>query len=220
MRPAHAIISSRELMTNRDNETWLADLRAPGIRQDDALEDLREVIRRGLAGALTRYLRSDDPHFDWLVEEATQDTLLKVLDKLDSFEGRSQFTTWVYRIAVRSALTELRRKRWQNVSLDEMSENFDGDNLFPTSEAPTEDQISRRQLIERVRHIIENELTEKQRQALVALSGGMAMDQVASELQTNRNALYKLMHDARKKLKKRLAEEGLNVDEILSAFTE
>ncbi|MEM5774416.1 MAG: sigma-70 family RNA polymerase sigma factor, partial [Anaerolineaceae bacterium] len=200
------------------NASWLSDLRTPGIPQDEALEDLREIIKRGLAGALTRYLPPDDPHFEWLVEESAQDTLLKVLDKLDTFEGRSQFTTWVYRIAVRSALTELRRKRWQNVSLDEMSETFEGDNLFPSPEPRTEDQIQRHQMIERVRDIIEHELTEKQRAALIALSGGMAMDQVASELSTNRNALYKLMHDARKRLKKRLADEGLNVDEILAAF--
>lgn len=53
-------------------------------------------------------------------EETAQETLLRVLDRLDSFEGRSQFMTWVYTIAVRIALTELRRKRWKNVSLESM----------------------------------------------------------------------------------------------------
>jgi RNA polymerase sigma-70 factor (ECF subfamily) len=205
-------------MKNRANEAWLADLRASGIQQSAALEDLREIIRRGLNGALLRYLPPDDPNYEWLVEESTQDTLLKVLDKLDSFQGRSQFTTWVYRIAVRSALTELRRKRWQNVSLDEMQENAADDNLFPEKQASTEEQIQRAQMIERVTDIIDNVLTPKQRSVLVAISGGMSMDQVCAELNTNRNALYKLMHDARKKLKKRLEMEGLDVEEILSAF--
>src|SRR5690606_16241517 len=73
-------------MTNRTNETWLADLRSNGTVHDEALHDLREIIQKGLPYALSRWLASDDPLFQPLVEEVTQETLLRVLDQLDTFE--------------------------------------------------------------------------------------------------------------------------------------
>lgn len=112
-------------MTTRTNEAWLADLRSQGDTRNKALEDLRAVIHKGLPYALSRWLSPDQPQFNALVEEVTQETLLRVLDQLDTFEGRSQFTTWVHKIAVRIALTELRRKRWRDSSLDELTENED-----------------------------------------------------------------------------------------------
>jgi len=98
-------------MATRTNEAWLSDLRAEGEIRNAAIEDLRVIIQKGLPYALSRWLSPDQPQFNSLVEEVTQETLLRVLDQLDTFEGRSQFTTWVHKIAVRIALTELRRKR-------------------------------------------------------------------------------------------------------------
>src|SRR5678816_1626113 len=112
-------------MASRTNEAWLADLRANGETRNMALEDLRAVIQKGLPYALSRWLSPDQPQFQSLIDEVTQETLLRVLDQLGTFEGRSQFTTWVHKIAVRIALTELRRKRWRDASLDELTENED-----------------------------------------------------------------------------------------------
>jgi len=205
-------------MSTRDNQSWLKDLRSQGNLQEEALAELREIIARGLSHALVRWLKPDHPQFQSLVEESTQETMLKVLDNLDTFEGRSQFTTWVYKIGVRVALTELRRKRWQNISLDEMVENYEGNEIFPVEETHAEDHYQQKELIEKVSSIIHTQLTEKQRTVLIALGGGMALEEVAQRMGTNRNALYKLLHDARKKLKHSLNSEGLQVDEILSAF--
>ena len=108
-------------MTTRTNEAWLADLQSKGTTREDALNDLREIIQKGLPYALSRWLSSDDPLFQPLVDEVTQETLLRVLDQLGTFEGRSLFTTWVHKIAIRIALTELRRKRWRDASLDELT---------------------------------------------------------------------------------------------------
>ena len=105
-------------MSKRTNEQWLTDLQTSGAIRDDALADLREIIIAGLPYALSKWLSTGDPKFEALIEEAAQDTLLRVLDKLDTFEGRSQFTTWVHKIAVRMALTELRRRKWRDVSLE------------------------------------------------------------------------------------------------------
>ena len=209
-------------MTTRTNEVWLADLRSSGAPYETAVHDLREVIQKGLPYALTRWLSADNPLFQPLVEEVTQETLLRVLDQLDSFEGRSLFTTWVHKIAIRIALTELRRKRWRDASLDELTENEDAPpppGLLADSQASPEKSAERADMILRVRRIMEEELTPKQREALVLLGlQDMPMEEAAKKMKTNRNALYKLLHDARLRLKKRLALEGVTPQDVLTAF--
>ena len=199
-------------MNTRTNESWLADLRTSGAAHEEAIHDLREVIQKGLPYALTRWLSSDSPLFQPLVEEVTQETLLRVLDQLDTFEGRSLFTTWVHKIAIRLALTELRRKRWRDSSLDELTENEDAPpppGLMADSQASPKSSAERADMFARVRRILEEELTPKQHEALVLLSlQDMPMDEAAKRMKTNRNALYKLLHDARLRLKKRLALGG------------
>lgn len=208
-------------MTTRSNEAWLADLRAGGETREQALADLRQIVEKGLPYALTRWLSSNDPLFQPLVEEVTQETLLRVLDQLDTFEGRSMFTTWVHKIAIRIALTELRRKRWRDASLDELTENEDlpPPGLLADSQASPETAAERADMLARVRRILDEELTDKQRQALVLLGlQDMPMEEAAERMHTNRNALYKLLHDARLRLKRRLSEEDISAQDVLTAF--
>ncbi len=209
-------------MTTRSNEAWLADLRADGERRNAALEDLRTIIHKGLPYALSRWLSPSQPNFESLVEEVTQETLLRVLDQLDTFEGRSQFTTWVHKIAVRIALTELRRKRWRDSSLEELTENEDApppQGLLADVQAGPDISAERTDMLARVRRVIEEELTERQREALVLLGiQNMPMDDAARKLKTNRNALYKLLHDARLRLRTRLALEDISPQEVLALF--
>jgi RNA polymerase sigma-70 factor (ECF subfamily) len=209
-------------MTTRTNEAWLSELRSSGQTREDALEDLRSVIQKGLPYALSRWLSPDQPQFNSLVEEVTQETLLRVLDQLNTFEGRSQFTTWVHKIAVRIALTELRRKRWRDASLDELTENEDvppPPGLLADPQAGPETSAERADMMVRVRRIIDEELTERQRQALLLLGvQDMPMEDAARKLKTNRNALYKLLHDARLRLKNRLSMEDINAHEVLALF--
>lgn len=209
-------------MTARTNEAWLSDLRTNGEIRSKALEDLRVVIQRGLPYALSRWLSPDQPQFSALVEEVTQETLLRVLDQLGTFEGRSQFTTWVHKIAVRIALTELRRKRWRDSSLDELTENEDAPpppGLLADSQAGPEISAERGDMLLRVRRIIEEELTDRQRQALILLGvQDMPIEDAARKLKTNRNALYKLLHDARLRLRTRLAREEIAPHEVLALF--
>ena len=209
-------------MPSRSNETWLSDLRGNGQTRETALTDLREVIQHGLPYALSRWLSPDDPLFTPLVEEVTQETLLRVLDQLDTFEGRSMFTTWVHKIAVRIALTDLRRKRWQDASLDEMLDNEETPpppRLMADRSPGPEAVAERTDMIAHVRRILEEELTPKQREALVLLGiQDVPLEEAARRMKTNRNALYKLLHDARLRLKQRLTAEGLNAQEVLAAF--
>jgi RNA polymerase sigma-70 factor (ECF subfamily) len=209
-------------MPTRTNEQWLTDLRADGPPREAALEDLRAVILSGLPYALSRWISPSDPQFEALTEEVAQETLLRALDRLDTFEGRSQFTTWVHKIAIRIALSELRRKRWRDTSLDEMVDNEDAPappRLMEDARAGPETAAERADMLARVRRIINEELTDRQRRALIALGvEGIPMEEAARRLQTNRNALYKLLHDARLRLKRRLSLEGLNAQDVLAAF--
>jgi RNA polymerase sigma-70 factor, ECF subfamily len=210
-------------MSKRSNEAWLSDLRAAGAVREAALADLRQIILDGLPYALNKWLTSNDPRFDALAEEVTQETLLRVLDRLETFEGRSQFTTWVHKIAVRIALTELRRKRWESISLEDLVESDDSPtltHLMVDSQAISpESLVEGDELMGRVQRIIAEELTEKQRQAMVAIAiKGMPLEEVARRMGTNRNALYKLMHDTRLHLKRRLMDEGLTPVDVLAVF--
>jgi RNA polymerase sigma-70 factor (ECF subfamily) len=209
-------------MPNRTNEMWIAELRQNGAVREAALADLRQVIQHGLPFALSRWISPEDPLFSPLVEEVTQDTLIRVLDQLESFEGRSMFTTWVQKIAVRIALTELRRKRWRDSSLDELmeTEGSPAPSRLMADAGPGPDAISEQSdMLARVRRILDQELTPKQREALLLLGiQEVPLEEAARRMKTNRNALYKLLHDARLRLKRRLKSEGLTAQEVLAAF--
>ncbi len=209
-------------MTTRTNEEWIADLQSDGPPRDAALEDLRAIILNGLPYALSHWVSPSEPQFEFLVEEVTQETLLRILDRLKTFEGRSQFTTWAHKIAIRIALSELRRKRWRDSSLDELVDDEESpapESLLEDSNASPETSVERADMMTRVRRIIAEELTDRQREALLLLSvQDMPMDEAAKKLKTNRNALYKLLHDARLRLKRRLSLEGLSAQEVLTAF--
>jgi RNA polymerase sigma-70 factor (ECF subfamily) len=210
-------------MVDRSNEEWLADLKSDGPEKETALADLRSVIHSGLPYALSNYLSPDNPQFKSLIDEVTQDTLLRVLDHMDSFEGRSRFTTWVQKIAVRIALTELRRRRWRDFSLDSLVEENEEGVSFPSlmiDPAPNPDALTQQSdMLQRVGRLINEELTEKQRQAIVATAiEGVPLEEVARRMNMNRNALYKLLHDARLRLKKRMANEGMTTEDIWAVF--
>ncbi len=209
-------------MSTRTNQEWLKALKSQGPERDAALEDLRTILVKGLPYALSHWISPSEPQFEFLIEEVTQETLLRILERLDSFEGRSQFTTWAHKIAIRIALSELRRKRWRDSSLDEIVDNEESltpESLLEDPDAGPETSLERADMLQRVRRIILEELTERQRQALIYLGvQGIPIEEVARRLNTNRNALYKLLHDARSRLKRRLAREGLSAQEILTAF--
>lgn len=203
-------------MTERTNEQWIQALRQVGIPREKSLADLRAFLARGLRHALSSRSGVDDA----LIEDFVQDALLKILDGLDSFRGESRFTTWAQTIAIRVAFTELRRLRWKDVSLDQMIESteFDPESMVDPSVGPDK-QATQENILKIMHRIINEQLTERQRQALAAeIQNGMALEEVARRMGTNRNALYKLLHDARKKLKQGLLDVGLTPEQVRSAF--
>jgi len=209
----------------RGNQTWLSDLSSSGPERDAALSDLHTILLRILPNALSRWLDPKSSHFDAFLEDVAQDTLLRVLDRMHTFQGRSKFTTWVYKIAINIALSDLRLRKWKEVSLDELEEGSDPDQMpseiFESSDPIPETFLERKDAIALVKRIIDEELTPRQKTVMMTVHlQGVPMDVVAERTNSNRNAVYKMMHDARLRLKHRLEREGLSPDELLAVFND
>ena len=201
-------------MRERSNADWLAALR--GTPDDEALFDLRNILVRGLEFALADRLGAD-PNAN--IEDFAQESLLKILRSLDTFRGESQFTTWAQKFAVRVALTELRRRRWRDVSLEDLqSPEMETDPIeLPDPTPSPEQQVMQASLMDMVQRMMMEELTDRQRQALLAVMvNGMPLEEVARRMGTNRNALYKLLHDGRQRMQLRLSAQGLTVQDLMA----
>ncbi len=202
----------------RDNQAWLADLRAA---EPEAIADLRAALLRGLRAALAGRVDGD---LDAISEDFAQDAVLKVMSSLESFRGESRFLTWAQKIAIHVALSDLRRKRWRDISLQEFIETPEGEEYTPAiltdPSASPEQEAARRELLHNVERLIFEELTERQRTAMLAiLQDGIPLQEVAERMDTNPNALYKLLHDARQRMRQRLEEQaGFSAQEALALF--
>lgn len=214
-------------MTSRSNEEWVRALtEQPGEMQSDALRDLHDFLLRAVLvymsqrrNELAGWSRDDVRR---LAEDLAQEALLSIRESLSSFKSESKFTTWAYRFVINQAASELRRRHYQNVSLDQLQEDEPAlfQALLPEQGAVEPEQMAeRRHYLNLLRKIIEGELNERQRAAIVGVHlRGLPMDEVAAALGLNRNALYKLLHDARKRIKARLQAQHLTESDILAAF--
>lgn len=198
----------------QDDLPWLQSLRATGDAQASAVRTLRALLVRALASALRHRPEVDAS----LVEDFAQDALIHILRRLDHFEGRSKFTTWAIAIAIDTAMSQLRRKHWQNLSLDALMEQ--GAELAPllhsTDEPPdTEDQ---RRLLSLLRDSISHHLTDRQRAAIAGQLQGLSVEELSTTLRLTPGGLYKLIHDARRALKKHLLASGITAEQIRTTF--
>ena len=206
----------------RTNDQWLAELQPQHPQYETAVADLSLLLTNGLRRGLLSQVRTSALEFDTQAEDFAQEAVLKVLEKRHTFAGRSKFTTWAHKIAISVALTELRRKRWQDSSLNSLTETDSGDYTpsFVADEAPTpENRTARTELLQYVQKLIENDLTERQRTALIdSIIQGKTTNQIAAKLEMKPNAVYKLLHDARVRLKKSLAQDGYTPSDVLQVF--
>lgn len=202
--------------TARDNSSWIAHLKNGGHEQQAALSDLRLILLKGLDRAVSTRNRVDES----FLEDAVQDALLVILEKLDTFQGRSRFTTWATSIAIRVAMSKLRRKQWHDVSLDQLLANnkLNMDNNDSRSHE-IEHESDRSAIVSKMYSIIQNDLTSNQRTALLSELKEVPQEEIARHLGTNRNAVYKLTHDARKHLKRCLESAGYEADDIRTMFS-
>lgn len=159
-----------------------------------------EVFRRG-----PRY-RIAGPELNDLAHQAAADALMKITHKIQEFRGDARFTTWAFRFVVLEVSSKLGRHFWR-VS----NARFDWDEWAQVPDHSGIDPVSHwqaRELCAAVRHAVETALSAHQRQVFTAVVNGVPLETLASELETNRNALYKTMFDARKKLRARLIAGG------------
>jgi RNA polymerase sigma-70 factor, ECF subfamily len=203
-------------MRERTNEQWLAELRGPN--PDEALADLYDLLVRGLRVGLGSYGGGVDAN----VGDFAQEALIKITGNLDSFRGESSFTTWALKIAMNVALTELKRRRWRDVSLQELFARRKAADRGPADTQLSPEQLAlQNTVLQELRRMVDEELTDRQREAVVAvILEGMPVSEVARRMDTNQNALYKLLHDARRKLKRQMEAAGFPPQEVLALFDE
>ncbi len=215
------------MQTVRTNKEWILTLSNQDHRQADALNELRGLLLRAALFTLTRYLddlrEMDERERLALAEDCAQDALQAVLKHLDEFRGESKFTTWAYKFGVNFALTRARQERWKSVSLDELSDDSESldwlqwkDHLQTgNSEMPA----LQAEVGAIIQAVIRGELTGRQRQVLKWIAfDEVPMDVVVERLRTNRNAVYKMLHDARLKVKQGLAAHGYEIEELFGLF--
>lgn len=212
----------------RTNEEWLYALNTNGENQETAILDLRDLLLRATLYFFNRNLsdfeRMNREELLQRAEDCAQESLIAVMNHLSDFRGDSKFTTWAYKFAINIALMTARRERWKGKSLDRSSSN--GQRLdwevYDRSSALTPDRSAvQHEISHIIREVIEHELTDRQRQVLIMMVfQEVPMDEVVRRLGTNRNAIYKMLHDARRKLKASLQEHGFNMDELLASFSE
>ncbi len=194
-------------------DDWVQRLSSPDEKtKNEAITELRRVLERSLKRTLTDRYGTQLP-----IDDVIQDATLRILASLDQFAGKSRFLTWAITVATRIGLTELRRSRYKDVSLPENADDLLGSDVSD-SPASVEDQRQRSALLRQLDELIANELTEKQRVAIRATLDGLPVNEIAARLNSNRNAVYKLIHDARTRLRDGFSKAGIKADEIASVF--
>jgi len=211
----------------RTNCEWVRELNAGGEEEAAALGELRAYLVRAARYALHRspgrltHVSAFD--VDQLAEDCAQDAMLAILKHLPEFRGDSRFTTWAYKFAINMALAAARREAWKHVSLDALLEQTGHSTLFPAPEAfpgDPEHTARRAEAWSVIQEVIEHDLSDRQRQALKAVvADEVPLDELVRHWGATRNSIYKLLHDARRKLKARLEARGFAPREVLELFS-
>jgi RNA polymerase sigma-70 factor, ECF subfamily len=193
-----------------ESAAWLRALDAAGPEHDAAMERLHVLLLRAAVTEVNRR-RSTTPskagELEDLAHQAADDALMAVLRKRHSYRGDSRFTTWAYKFALLEAASAMRRRPWHG---RELPLEADGWARFPDTGKSPAGQAEASELIDAIRDAIADVLTPHQRDVLVALTlNDIPIDVLAERRGTTRNALYKTLHDGRRKLRARLAEDGL-----------
>jgi RNA polymerase sigma-70 factor, ECF subfamily len=194
---------------------WVERLRASGRERDAAVAELRELLLRAARFEVRRrcatlsQIRGGDQ--EDLAQQSAGDAMVVILSKLDDFRGESQFTTWAYKFALYEAAVKIRKLAWQGRELPLDAEDWP---QVPDPGPAPEGEAEVNELLAAIRDEIESSLTPRQRLVLVALAlNEVPIDVLAERLETTRGALYKVLHDARKRLRAALVRRGM-IEEV------
>jgi RNA polymerase sigma-70 factor, ECF subfamily len=195
-----------------ESNEWLRALRDEGRTRDEAVRRLHGLLVRAARFEVARrrptlpHIRGDE--LDDIALEAANDALMSVLARLDDFRGASRFTTWVYKFALLEAAVKLRKRAWQGREVPLEPETW---TLFSSVGLEPDEAAEQSELLSTLQEAIEEILTPHQRRVLIALAvNGVPIDVLAERLGTTRGALYKTLHDARRKLRRHFDEQGLS----------
>jgi RNA polymerase sigma-70 factor (ECF subfamily) len=202
-------------MLDLESRDWVESLQGSEDARRGALERLHGLLVRAARFELNRrrhafpHLRGDD--WDDLAHQSADDALVAIMRKLPSFRGDSRFTTWAYKFALFEAAVRLRRRAWQGRELPLTDAGWE---LVAATDSPA-DSAETSELLTAVRRAIAEALTPHQREILVAATlNGVPIDVLAERLNTTRGAIYKTLHDARRKLRARLDELGFDLSGV------
>ena len=212
-----AALAAPTTLLDAESREWLRCLSSEGATKDKAVARLHALLLRAARFEVARrrptmpHLRGDE--LDDIATEAADDALMSVLKRLDDFRGASRFTTWVYKFALLEAAVKLRKRSWQGREVPLEPESW---SLFASAGLEPEAELEQSELLSTLQRAIASVLTPHQRRVLVALAlNGVPIDVLAERLNTTRGALYKTLHDARRKLRAHLYERGLALDNWL-----
>ena len=194
-----------------NQDPWLRRLQPGENDREQAIEELRTYLVRGLSRSLRHRYGGKVQ-----VEDIAQVALLKILDSMDRFQHRSRFETWAMAIAIRVGMSELRKRYYRDVSIDFHS---GGDclriDVIDTSADATKDHAGLQSLLSMLQRMIDERLSDKQRLAIRGSLEGLPVEEIAARMASNRNAVYKLVHDARLKLRQAFEANGFTAEDIL-----
>jgi RNA polymerase sigma-70 factor (ECF subfamily) len=197
-----------------DTAAWLAALRGPLAARDEAIAELHALLLRGARFELSRRRESlghvSQSEREDLATQAANDALVAILAKLDGFRGASRFTTWAYKFVLLEAGVKARRRAWQGREIALSDDEW----LVPRDAGPSaQEVVEGGELLKAIGEAIHTTLTPHQREVFCALAlNGVPIDVLAERLGTTRGALYKTLHDARRKLRATLADRGFAVE--------
>lgn len=197
-------------LLDRESADWVRDLSGTGPGREDAVVRLHTLLLRIARREVHRRrgrLRVTGPELDDLAHQAAADALLAVTRRIDDFRGESRFTTWAYKFVVLGVSAKIGRHFWRTATVPMDAEDWDRlpdrFGLDPAQEA------ERRELVAAVHRAVEDQLTARQRRVFVAIVlNGVPLDALVVELGTSRNAIYKNLFDARRKLRAALVTDG------------
>jgi RNA polymerase sigma-70 factor, ECF subfamily len=208
--------SSAPLSVADESRAWVEALKSRGPAYDDAVERLHALLVRAARHEVSRrraslsYVRGEE--LEDIAMQAADDALMAVLRKLDDFHGASRFSTWAYKFALLEAGVRLRRRAWQE---REVVLDTDSWTQLAAATPGADTDAEGSELLQALSDCIGEDLTPHQRQVLVALAmDGVPIDVLAERLSTTRGALYKTLHDARRKLRTEMAGRGFPVEAV------
>jgi RNA polymerase sigma-70 factor (ECF subfamily) len=215
-RPLADTADRRFVVGDLASRRWIEHLRPTHPRHQHAVAKLHDVLRRAALHELRRRRGQlpalAGPELDDVAEQCADDAIVNILARIDDFKGLSRFTTWAYKFAIFEVSSKLARHAWQRQPPSR--EELELGELPDTVAARPSEHTERREQLTVLRKSIDADLTPRQREVFVAIAlNDVPIDVVALELSSNRNAIYKNLFDARRKLRESLAAAGYPLTE-------